>query len=61
MLKKILNFLKETKIEMAKVDWPNKKATTAMTLTVIGISLGVAIFLGGLDFIFSTILTKFII
>lgn len=58
---KIISFLKETKIEMGKVSWPSKRATTNMTLVVIGISLGVAVFLGGLDFVFSTLLTRLII
>lgn len=58
---KIISFLKETRIEMAKVSWPSKRATANMTLVVIGISLGVAVFLGGLDFIFSQLLTRFVI
>jgi len=41
---------------MKKVTWPTKKETYNYTLLVIGVSLGVAIFLGALDYIFSWLL-----
>ena len=58
---KIITFLKEVRLEMKKVNWPTRKETIKYTLIVIGVSVGVAIFLGGLDFIFTTILNKFIL
>ncbi|MBZ9577801.1 preprotein translocase subunit SecE [Patescibacteria group bacterium] len=58
---KIIAFLKEVRLEMKKVNWPTRKETIKYTLVVIGVSAGVAIFLGGLDFIFTTILNKFIL
>ena len=45
---------------MKKVNWPTRQQTTRYTLIVIGVSLAVAMFLGGLDFIFTIILNKFI-
>lgn len=60
MVKKIVIFLKEVKMEMKKVNWPTKKETIRYTLIVIGISIAIAIYLGGLDFIFTTILNKFV-
>lgn len=56
----IINFLKETKIELQKVNWPTKPELVKYTLIVIGMSLGVAFFLGGLDFGFSELLRMFI-
>ncbi len=53
MLSKITNYLKQSIVELKKVVWPTKKETTQHTLLVIGISLGVAIFLGALDYIFN--------
>ena len=47
-------------MEMKKVNWPTKKETIRYTLIVIGISIAIAIYLGGLDFIFTTILNKFV-
>ncbi len=52
-MNKIINYLKESTEEMKKVTWPTKKETYNYTWLVIGISIGVAIFLGILDFIFN--------
>jgi len=57
---KIVTFFQEVKMEMKKVNWPTKKETIRYTLIVIAISIAVAIYLGGLDFIFTTILNKFV-
>ncbi len=53
--------MKEVKVELKKVNWPTRQETTKYTLIVIGVSLIVAIFLGGLDFIFTWLINKFII
>lgn len=60
MIKKILQFIVEAKAELMKVNWPTKRQTLNYTLIVVGVSLIVALYLGGLDYIFSTILKKFI-
>lgn len=61
LLRKIPIFLKEVSVEMKKVNWPTRKQTAKYTLTVIGISVAVAAYLGILDFIFASLLEKFII
>jgi preprotein translocase subunit SecE len=53
MVNKITKYLRESLEEMKKVTWPTKTETKNYTLMVIGISLGVAAFLGLLDFIFT--------
>lgn len=58
---KISNFLKEVKLEMKKVNWPSRQDTLRYTLIVIGVSAAVAMFLGSLDFIFTTLLNKFVL
>jgi preprotein translocase subunit SecE len=58
--KKIINFLKEVREEMGRVSWPSKKDVFKNTLIVIGISVILALFLGGLDFIFYNLLEKFV-
>jgi len=60
ILKKFLIFLKEVRMEIKKINWPTREQTIKYTLVVIGVSVTVAIFLGGLDFTFSSLLTKFI-
>ena len=58
---KIKKFLKEVGLEIKKVTWPTKKEILKNTLLVISISLALAIFLGGLDFLFKKLLEKFIL
>ena len=59
--KKIINFLKEVKEEMGRVNWPTKREVLKNTLIVIGISVVLAAFLGGFDFIFTNLLNKIIL
>jgi len=61
IVEKIKLFFKEVWTESKKVDWPSRQQTLRFTALVIGISAGVAIFLGALDFVFVTVLGKFII
>lgn len=58
---KAANFLKEVHVELKRVTWPTRQQTIKYTLLVIGLSLAVAAFLGGLDFLFAWLLDKFII
>jgi len=60
ILAKLINFLKEVFAEAKKINWPTREETVKYTLIVIGISVSVAIFLGGLDFIFSAVIRRFI-
>lgn len=55
------NFLKDVKLELGRVNWPTKQQTIRYTAAVVVLSLAVAGFLGGLDFVFTHILNKFII
>ena len=60
-MNKVINFLREAKTELLKVNWPSKQQIINYTLTVIGISIVVAIFLGALDYFFSYLLKTFIL
>lgn len=53
-MNKITSYIQESVAEMKKVTWPTKKETYNYTILVIGVSLAVAIFLGILDYIFSS-------
>ncbi|MFH1392701.1 MAG: preprotein translocase subunit SecE [bacterium] len=61
IIKNIVPFLQETKGELKRVQWPSRRQATQYTLIVIGASLVVAFFLGGLDFLFTYLINKFII
>jgi len=52
-MNKLSNYIKGAIEEMKKVAWPTKKETYNYTILVIGISVGVAIFLGFLDYVFN--------
>jgi len=58
---KITTFLKEVRLEMKKVNWPTRQQTLRYTLIVIGVSVAIAIYLGAIDFILTTLLNKFIL
>jgi len=58
---KLFTFLKEVRLEMKKVNWPTRKETIKYTGIIIGVSLVVAAFLGGLDYVFTTLLNKYIL
>ena len=54
-------YFRESYEELRKVSWPNRKDTVRDTLTVIGVSLAVAAFLGIIDLGLSTGLQKLIL
>jgi len=59
--KKILDYLKDVKAEVRKVDWLNLKETMRYTLVVIFASVVIAAFLAGTDFLLTRILNKFVL
>ena len=61
ILGRTVSFFKEVRLELKKVNWPTKKETLKYTFIVIVVSAVVAAFLGGLDFIFSALINKFIV
>lgn len=50
-------FFREVKTEVKKVSWPTRQEVFNYTLIVLVSSVGVAIFLGGLDVIFQKALS----
>ena len=60
-MEKIINFLREAYAEMKKVSWPSREQTIQYTVLVIIISVGVAVFLGILDYIFGEFIKNVIL
>ncbi len=56
----IATFLREVRVELSKVSWPSRQQLIAYTGVVLGLSLFVAIYLGGLDTLFAWIITRLI-
>jgi preprotein translocase subunit SecE len=57
----IKNFFTESRQELRHVNWPTRDEATRLTMIVIGISAGIAIFLGAFDYLFSYIIKNVII
>ena len=57
----INKFLNEAKTEFRHINWPTKSEGVKLTLTVIGVSFGIALFLMLIDNLFIVILQRFIL
>jgi len=57
IIQRTADYIKTSQQELKKVVWPTKKEVTQHTLMVIGISIGVAAFLGVIDFILNIVLS----
>jgi preprotein translocase subunit SecE len=61
MFQRLIQYFKEVKLELGRVNWPTREQTIKYTTIIIVVSLAVAFFLGGLDYLFSWILNKFVL
>lgn len=52
-----ITFLKQTYDEMRKVVWPTRNEIIRLTTVVLFISFVISIYIGGLDFLFTNIVT----
>ena len=52
---KIKIFFKEVWTQAKKIDWPSRRETFIYTVIVITVTVLVALFLGGLDYVFMKI------
>ncbi|NUM25448.1 MAG: preprotein translocase subunit SecE [Candidatus Buchananbacteria bacterium] len=55
-MNRLVNYLKASQLELKKVVWPSKKEVITHTMLVIGISVGVALFLGVTDYVLTLLL-----
>jgi preprotein translocase subunit SecE len=53
---RLVRYFKETRAELRKVSWPTRKQATNLTLIVLAVTVAMAIFLGAVDLLFSTLL-----
>jgi len=51
----IVKYFKETRAELRKVTWPTREETKNLTLIIVVVTVGMAIFLGLLDYIFQQV------
>ncbi len=55
-----VTFLKEAKVELKKVQWPNFHQTAKYTAIVVGVSFAVAFFLGAIDYLLLYLMEKIV-
>jgi len=61
MFASIGKFFSEARTEFRHVNWPTRQEALRLTLVVIGIAVGLAVFLGAFDYIFSFLIKNFIL
>ena len=49
----VIKYLKETRAELKKVNWPSRQEATNLTLIVIAVTTFMALLLGFIDYIFA--------
>ena len=60
-MNRFINYLKDTRAELAHVSWPTRRQAVAFTAVVILVSILTALFLGFFDYLLSLVLRKFVI
>ena len=58
---KINVFFKEVWVELRRVSWLSNRDVLRYTLIVLGLTIATAAFLGGLDYLFTEIIKKFVL
>lgn len=61
VIEKTQVFFKEVYVELRKTNWLSRNEVIRYTIIVLAVTIIVAAFLGGLDYIFSTGIQKFIV
>jgi preprotein translocase subunit SecE len=54
---KVGEYLRDTRGELRKVNWPTRKQATNLTLIVLAVTVAMAIFLGAVDLLFGALVT----
>jgi preprotein translocase SecE subunit len=57
----IIQYIKETRVELKHVSWPTRAQAIAFTVVVALISVGVSFFLGFFDYILKIGLERFLV
>jgi len=58
---KIIQFIKEARIELKKVNWPTRKELIDSTKVVLITSALLAAFIGGIDFLLSQLINSLLV
>lgn len=61
MFDRITKFFREAQQELRHVNWPTRQEALYLTFVVIGMTVGIALFLGAFDWLFSYLIKNFIL
>jgi preprotein translocase subunit SecE len=61
MFARIKKFFEEARQELHHVNWPTRQEAVRLTAIVIGLSLGLALFLGLFDYVFTGLVKSFVL
>jgi preprotein translocase subunit SecE len=61
MFDRIKKFFDESRHELRHVNWPTRQEAARLTGVVIMISVGLAVFLGACDYLFTYVVRNFIV
>ena len=61
MFARIKKFFSESQQELRHVNWPTRDEAIRLTTIVIGISVGLAVFLGSFDYLFSFLIKNIVL
>jgi len=53
---RVKEYFIDTRGELRKVTWPTRKQATKLTLIVLAVTLVMALFLGGVDWVFANLI-----
>ncbi len=57
-MKSVVTFFSEVKSELSRVTWPKKNEVIKLTSIVFLVSVVIGFYVGGFDYLFTTVLTK---
>jgi len=55
-----ITYLRNTVSELKQISWPTREQTLKLTLIVIAVSILVAVYIGALDYTFTSLLAKLV-
>jgi len=60
MIKKVVQYLKDVRSEVAKVNWPTKDEVTGATVLVVALSVAMSLYIFGCDWVLQSALGLFL-
>ncbi|MDO8565303.1 MAG: preprotein translocase subunit SecE [bacterium] len=60
-MNRFINYIKDTRGELAHVSWPTRRQAVTFTVVVVIISILMSVYLGFFDYVLSLILQKFVL